>query len=141
LKVSKAVLWRRELENRPGTLAAALEPFAKAGVNLQIVMGYSSPKPGGTSAVEVFPVTGPIAEQAAKEAGLKPQEQVPCVIVDGADRSGLAYDIAKAIADAGINLHFAVVQALDNRYHGIFGFGSQADADKSLDLIQSAAQK
>src|SRR5437879_3595190 len=38
--VKKVTLWRSEVENKTGVLANALEPLAKAGADLQVVMGY-----------------------------------------------------------------------------------------------------
>jgi ACT domain-containing protein len=34
--VKKAVLWRKEIDNRPGMLATALQPLSEAGANLQV---------------------------------------------------------------------------------------------------------
>jgi hypothetical protein len=36
-------LWRKEAENTTGLLAQTLEPLAKAGANLGVVMGYRLP--------------------------------------------------------------------------------------------------
>ena len=36
--VSKAVLWRKEIDNRPGMLGSTLEPLAEAGADLHVVM-------------------------------------------------------------------------------------------------------
>jgi hypothetical protein len=135
LSVKKAVLWRREIENRPGTLAESLKPFSKAGVNLQIVMGYTSPSRAGSSALEVFPIADAKAEQVAKEAGLHAGHEVHCLVVEGDDRSGVAYDIANAMASAGINLQFAMCQALNKKFQAVFGFGSDKDAEKASGLI------
>jgi hypothetical protein len=43
--IRNIVLWRKEAENEPGALAATatLEPFAKGGADLQLVMGYRYP--------------------------------------------------------------------------------------------------
>jgi hypothetical protein len=41
--VKKAVLWHKEIDNRPGMLASTLEPLAEAGADLQVVMGYRYP--------------------------------------------------------------------------------------------------
>jgi hypothetical protein len=135
LSIKKAVLWRREIENRPGALAESLKPFAKEGVGLQVVMGYSSPNRETGSAVEVFPVADAKAEKVAKEAGLHAATEVHCVVAVGSDRTGMAYDMANAIASAGINLHFAVCQAIENKFHGVLGFGSEKDADKAVEIL------
>jgi hypothetical protein len=44
--VKKAVLWRKEINNRPGMLASTLEHLSEAGADLPVVMGYRYP--GGT---------------------------------------------------------------------------------------------
>jgi hypothetical protein len=36
--VKKAVLWSKEIDNRPGMLASTLKPLSEAGVDLQVVM-------------------------------------------------------------------------------------------------------
>src|SRR5271170_3755796 len=125
--VKKATLWRRELTNKPGTLAETLKPFAKAGVNLQVIMGYTFPHPG-QAAVEVYPITDAKSEQAAKEAGLQPATDISCLVVEGDDKVGVGYEIAHAIGTAGINLQFAMCQVIEKRYLGVFGFGSPAEA-------------
>jgi len=37
--VKKIVLWRKEADNQAGTLAGTLEPLARAGADLRVVMG------------------------------------------------------------------------------------------------------
>ena len=44
--VKKIVLWRKEVENRPGILANALAPLANAGTDIRVVMGYRYPGQG-----------------------------------------------------------------------------------------------
>src|SRR5277367_2889868 len=104
--VKKAVLWRRELKNKPGTLADTLKPFADAGANLQVVMGYNYPGEPNRSAVEVYPVIGK-AEAAARKAGLRAADDLHCLVVEGDDRVGLAHQVAEAISDARVNISFA----------------------------------
>ena len=72
--VKKVTLWRREIEDRPGSLAQVLAPLADAGASLQVVMGYRYPEPAGQAAVELAPVTGRRATSAAESAGLAPAQ-------------------------------------------------------------------
>lgn len=37
---TKIVLWRTEVDNKPGALAPIIEPPAKAGADQHIIMGY-----------------------------------------------------------------------------------------------------
>lgn len=137
LKIRKGTLWRTEIENRPGTFAEALEPFANAGQNLQIVMGYTSGSEAKKhGAVEIFPVTDDMSRECAKKAGLHEMTNSTCLIVEGEDKPGVAYKIAKAIADADVNLHFAMCQSVGSRYQACFGFGTDSDATKAEQAIE-----
>jgi hypothetical protein len=138
--VKKAILWRKELANRPGTLAEALKPLAEAGVSLQIVMGYAFPGEHEHAAVEVYPVGSAKAEQAAGQAGLEPSPSIACLLVQGDDKAGLGHAIAEKLAENGINISFVMVQVVARKYHGIFGFENQEDADRAVAIIKEAGK-
>ncbi len=133
ISVKKITLWRREVEDRPGTLAQTLEPLAEAGANLQVVMSYAMG--GGKAAIEVFPVTGNRATNAARQGGLS-ESGPPAIAVNGDNRPALARDISRALADEGINIHFLVAQVIANRYAAVFGFGSDDHATRAMELIK-----
>ena len=63
--VKKIVLWRTEIDNKPGTLASTIGPPAKAGADFKVVMGYRHPTAGGKAAIEIFPITGKKPKAAA----------------------------------------------------------------------------
>ncbi len=44
--VKKIVLWRKEVENRPGALASTLASLASADTDLQVVMALSLSRRG-----------------------------------------------------------------------------------------------
>ena len=136
--VKKAVLWRKEIDNRPGMLASMLAPLAEAGADLQVVMGYRFP--GGTdkAAIELHPVSGRKSTAAAKKAGLA-ASPILALLVQGDNRRGLGHALAKAIGDAGINLSFVMAQVVGRRYSAIFGFENAADAARASALIKKAS--
>ena len=68
--VRKVVLWRKEVENKTGILAQTLEPFAKVGADLHVVMAYRYPGNETMAAVEVYSVTGKKLTAAAAGVGL-----------------------------------------------------------------------
>jgi hypothetical protein len=136
--VKKAVLWRREVENRPGMLASALQPLSEAGADLQVVMAYRYPGAENKGAIELYPVSGRKLTAAAQAAGLAPSS-IPILLVEGDNRSGLGHAIAEALGEAGINLGFAMAQVVGRRYSAIFGFENEADATKAATLIRKAA--
>jgi hypothetical protein len=137
ITVKKAVLWRKEVDNRPGALAEALEPLAQAGADLQVVMAYRYPG-SDKGAVEVHPVSGRKPTAAGQAAGLA-KSSIPVLLVEGDNRAGLGYALTKAVADAGINLGFVMVQVLGRRYAAVLGFENDADATKAAALIKKAA--
>jgi hypothetical protein len=137
--VKKVALWRRELENRPGALAGVLEPLARAGTDLQIAMGYRFPGYESRAAVEVAPVTSRRATTAAQGAGLQPSG-IPTLIVVGDNRPGLGFAFSQGMADAGINMAFLVAQIVGRRYSAVFGFESDADADRAAAIIKNASR-
>ena len=136
--VKKAVLWRKEIDNRPGMLASTLEPLSEAGADLQVVMGYRYPGGKATAAIELHPVSGRKSMAAAKRAGLAPSP-ISALLVQGDNRQGLGHALAKAIGDAGINLSFVMAQVMGRRYSAMFGFENDADATRAAALIKKAA--
>jgi hypothetical protein len=138
VQVKRITLWRKELENRAGSLASTLQPVAKAGTDLEIVMGYCYPGDRTKAAVELYPVANKKAMAAAQSAGLT-ASTVPAVLVQGDNRPGMGHAITKAVADAGINLDFLVAQVIGRKFSAVAGFENDADANKATTLIKKAA--
>lgn len=136
--VKSIKLWRKEVENKPGELANTLGPLVAAGSDFQVLMGYRFPGNESKAAIELYPVSGKKLATAAGAAGLQAAE-IPCLLVEGDNKPGVAQAIAKAIADAGINMSFVVAQAVDKRYCAIFGFDNDADTRKATPVIKKAA--
>ena len=140
VKVKRITLWRKELENRAGTLAGTLEPLANAGADLQVVMGYRYPADGTKAAVELYPIANKKATQAALAAGLA-AATIPALLVEGDNRTGIGYRMTQAIAEAGVNLDFLMAQVIGRKYSAVFGFENDADAEKASALIKKVAKK
>ena len=137
--VKKIVLWRKEVENRPGALASGLASLAGAGADLQVLMAYRYPGEESKAAIELYPVTAKKSVAAAQEAGLS-ASSLPALLVEGDNKSGLGHAIAQAIANEGIDMDFVVAQVIGRRFSAVFGFGSEEDATKSIGLIRKTAQ-
>ena len=135
--VKNISLWRKEVENRVGTLAHTLEPVTKAGANLQILMGYRYPGEGTKAAIELFPIAGKKVIGTASEAGLS-ASSIPTLLVEGDDRPGLSFTIAQAIAEAGVNMTFFVAQSIGRKFSAVLGFETETDAKTAAPLIKNA---
>lgn len=138
--VKRITLWRRDLENRPGTLATVLDPVAKAGADLQVAMGYRIPGQEDRAVIELAPVGTRKATAAAQQAGLSPSD-IPTLVVQGDNRAGLGQELAQEMGNAGINMAFLVALVVGRRYAGVFGFESDEDARKAAEIIKRAARR
>src|ERR1035437_4737291 len=96
ITLKKITLWRKEVDNKPGALADTLALLAQAGTDLQAGMGYRYPGDQGKAAIELHPVSGKKAIEAARSAGLA-ASPIPTVLVQGDNRPGLGHTIAKAL--------------------------------------------
>ena len=47
--------------------------------------------------------------------------------------------LSDALGQAGINLHFLMALVSGRRYAAVFGFGSEADADRAVSIIKKSA--
>jgi hypothetical protein len=137
VRVRPITLWRSETANRTGALAEILEPLARAGADLRVVMGYRFPGDESQAAIEVYPITGKKGTAAARSAGLS-ESGIPTLLVEGEDRPGLGYAITRGIADAGVNLAFLCAQVVGKRYTAVIGFETESDAKRAAGLIRKA---
>ena len=136
--VKKITLWRKEVDNQAGMLAGTLEPLARAGADLHVVMGYRYPGNEAKAVIELHPLAGRKVTSAAQQVGLA-ASSIPTLLVEGDNKPGLAHKIAQAVAEAGVNLSFLVAQVLGKRFVATLGFETEADAKKAVSLIKNAA--
>ncbi len=137
--IKKVALWRTEVENKPGALSGVLAPLAEVGADLQVVMGYRYPGDKRKAMIEVCPVAGKKSAAAASKAGLA-ASTTPTLLVQGDNRPGLGHAIARAIAEARINVTFLVAQVLDTQFSAVIGFASEAASKRAAGLIKSAVK-
>jgi hypothetical protein len=134
--VKPITLWRRDVDNVPGVLAETLGPLADARVALRVVMGYRLPDDPQHSVVEVWPIAGRRATEAARGAGLAPVD-VPCLLVEGDDRPGLGADIGRACAEAGLNIAFCMALAQGRKFVAAIGFVDAETAATAERLLRT----
>ncbi len=137
--VKKIILWRAEVDNRPGALATTLAPVAQAGVDLQVLMGYRHPGAESKAAIEVFPISGKKAAKAGSAAGLVAAE-IPALLVEGDNKPGLGYRIAQVIGAAGVNMAFFMAQVIGRRFAAVIGFETEDDAKKAIPATKSSGR-
>jgi hypothetical protein len=137
MTIRQITLWRARVPHRPGALAEVLEPLAATGADLQVVMGYR--EHGSSDAlIEVYPITGRKQIEAAESAGLS-ASGIPTVLAVGDNRPGLGHRIARALAEGGLNVAFLVAQVVGRKFSAVYGFETEADADRAAKLIRQSA--
>ena len=140
LTVKRITLWRADVENQPGVLARTLEPIAQADADLRLVMGYRFPQTPAHSVIELYPVTGRGVTTAAAGAGLAASD-IPCLLVEGDNRPGLGAVIARALADAGINIAFLMAQVIGRKFTAAIGFADEPTATNATAVIKTAISR
>lgn len=137
ISVKPVTLWRKEVNDRPGELAATLRPLAAAGVDLQVVMGYRYPGNPARAAIELYPIAGKKAAAAAQALGLSASPML-ALLVQGDNKAGTGHATAQALAAVGINVDFLVAQVVGRKYSAVIGFANPADAKAAAVLIKRA---
>lgn len=90
-----------QLPNTPGTLAQLGEVLGEAGVNIE---GIACLPFGGEGSAHILVEDVAGARSALDDAGIEVISEAEAVVVDVDDRPGQLGEVARAAADAGINL-------------------------------------
>src|SRR5262249_18911180 len=98
--VRKAVLWRKEIDNRPGMLANALQPLSEAGADLQVVMAYRYPGASDTDRYRARSGVWQEVHSCGQDSRSRPATN-RCLAGARGQSAGLGHTLAKAIGDAG----------------------------------------
>ena len=89
------------LEDRPGTLASAGEALGKANVNIDGIAGVEA---GGRGILHVLVEDAGAARAALESAGLSVENERDVLVVEAGNQPGSMGQIARKIADAGVNV-------------------------------------
>jgi len=123
----KAVeVWAGDIRNRPGMLARVLEALSNAGASLEFIVARRVTD--NTSRIFVAPLKGKGQKQAAGDVGLVVAQNMHALCVQGPNRAGLGAELARAIADAGINLRGLSAATIGKKAILYFGFRSADDS-------------
>ena len=104
-----------EVENKPGALAKVAAAISDAGVNISAA---TCTRPGDTAAMHILVKHAEAAKHALAIAGVTITGERQVVVVDAHDRPGFLADMARKVAEAGINIDLLYV-ATDTRV--VFG--------------------
>lgn len=89
------------LEDRPGALAELGEATGQAGVNVE---GIACAVEGGRAVAHVLVEDADAAKGAISSAGLSVSGEQEVLVVDVQDRPGSLGEVARKVAEAGVNI-------------------------------------
>ncbi len=89
------------LEDRPGTLADMAEVLGKADINIDGLCGFPCE---GKGILHILVEDAAAARRALEEIGLEVQGERQVLILELEDRPGVFGDVARRIANAGVNI-------------------------------------
>jgi hypothetical protein len=92
------------LDDRPGRLADLGEATGKAGINIE---GLCATTGGGSAEVHVLVDDAAAAREALGSAGIEVGAESDVLVIDVEDRPGTMGEVARKVADAGVNVGLA----------------------------------
>lgn len=119
------------VEDRPGTLADIGEALGKAGINIEGMAGFGVE---GRGILHLLVADAAKARTALEGAGIKVEGEADALVADmtaDADRPGALGEMARRIADAGVNIQ---VSYLATRNRGVIVTSDNEKARKALGL-------
>src|SRR5580698_6780079 len=95
-----------EVENQPGALAQVAAAISDAGVNISAA---TCTRPGETAALHILVKHPEAAKHALATAFVTVSSEREVIVVEADDRPGVLADLARKVAEAGINLDLLYV--------------------------------
>lgn len=141
LKITKTNVWAAEIQDQPGGLAKILTVMAEAGADLECVIARRQPDKPGAGVAFITPLKGRKQLGAGATLGIQETKRVATLKVEGTDRAGLGARVARAVADAGVNLRGVSAAAVGRRFVAYLGFDNDADAKKAATALRAIDRK
>lgn len=136
LKATKAEVWAVSIDDRAGSVADKLEPLAKAGASLEMVLARRTPENPGKGMLFVTPVKGAKVIRAAREAGMGSPQRIHSVRIEGVDQPGLGAKIARALGAAGISFRGISGVAIGRKFVSYLACDSAEDQAKAIAALK-----
>jgi hypothetical protein len=134
-RMHKVQVWSGEIPDRPGAAAATLERLARAGVDLEFVFARRFPERRDAGRIYVAPVEGPQQAEAARAAGLAPDDEAAMLCIEGDRYPGIGYELMSRLAVAGINLQGLSVSVVGDRFAAYLAFDHPDVATRAVQIL------
>jgi len=139
-EISRVEVWSGEIRDRRGALADMLRRVLEAGADLDFIIARPSPVKPNTGILYLAPLEGEGQLAAAQEAGLHPSSHIEALRIVGPDRQGLAEQIARAIAEADINVSGFTAGRMGDRCVMYIRFERESDIAQAHERLADALE-
>ena len=136
LIVERVDVWAAAIEDKPGGLEKILTGLRGAGADLDFVIARRAPEKPGTGVVFVTPLRGDREVSAASTLGFNVTSSLNFLRIEGENRPGVASDLTKKLADAGINLHGLSAAVIGTKFIIYIGLDNAEDAAKAGAILK-----
>jgi len=116
------------LENHPGELARVGEILGKAGVNIEGMCGMNV---AGQGMLHILVEDGVKVRRALGDNHIQVLEEHDVIVIPVEDRPGILGNIARRLANAGINIHLAYLATSTRLVIGV------DNLEKAREVIQT----
>lgn len=138
LLVEREDVWAASVDDKPGELAAKLAALTNAGADLDFIIARRSPEKPGTAVVFVTPLRGDREVRAAATAGFTVTSSLHSIRVEGPNEPGAAARLAKAVAEAGVNMRGFSAATQGTRFVAHVGVDTAEDVEKVIGALTGA---
>lgn len=135
--VDRVDVWAAAIKDEPGGLANILSGLTDSGADLDFIIARRAPEKPGTGVVFVTPLRGDVEVAAAATLGFNVTSSIKSLRVEGDNKPGVAYNMTKKIAAAGINLHGLSAAVIGPRFIIYISFDTAEDAERAADILMS----
>ena len=139
IRIKQIGLWRTEVPHRPGALAQALEPLAQQGADLKVVRVRTAAGKTRRKVIEIYAGEGHRATMMARAAGFSLSASTT-LLLQGDNRPGFAYEVANAVAWAGIGIKDHEAGVVETQFSSTLTFDSEAEASEAAKVIRKVAR-
>jgi len=136
LVVERVDVWAATIEDRAGGLAEKLAPLAEAGADLQFAIARRAPDKPGTGVLFVTPLRGDAESEAGIKSGFAVADSLHSLRIEGDNKPGIGAQLAKKMADEGINLRGFSAAVIGDRLIIYLALDTADDAEKAMTLLQ-----
>jgi hypothetical protein len=136
LLVERIDVWAASIEDKPGGVADVLAILRDAGANLQSIIARRAPDQPGTGVLFVTPLQSDREIGVAAQAGFNVTHTLHSIRVLGRDRPGIAAELTRKLADAGINLRGFSASVIGTQFVAYVAVDSLQDANRALEILR-----